>query len=85
MKSFLEESSEFFGFLEPGPPLELATLSTTLALVSTSGWHQLVSNLAREGELTTRLPLGNVTSCKVPAEGAVTAPPSTYQTRQRLA
>ena len=56
--------AQSFSFPEPGPPLELATLSTTLALVSTSGWHQLVSNPAREGELTTRLPLGNVTSCK---------------------
>ena len=55
--------AQSFSFPEPGPPLELATLSTTLA-VSTSGWHQLVSNPAREGELTTRLPLGNVTSCK---------------------
>ena len=40
--------AQSFGFPEPGPPLELATLSTTLALVSTSGWHQLVPNLARE-------------------------------------
>ena len=64
-QSYLEESSEFLDSQSPALPAgELATLSTTLALVSASGWHQLVSNPAREGELTTRLPLGNITSCK---------------------
>ena len=68
--------AQSFSFPEPGPPLELATLSTTLALVSTSGWHQLVSNPAREGELTARLPLGKVTSCKGLRRGPSTAPPA---------
>ena len=79
----LEESSELlgrelrvFGLPEPGPPLELAALSTTLALVSTSGWHQLVPNLAREGELTARFPQGKVTSCKGLRRGPSTGPPA---------